>query len=202
MEQPRHVLYFALRPPPEITARAGRLLSTTFGLRGVPPERLHVSLTPLGRFGQPPAALIEAARRAVAQVDGPTFRLDFNRLGAWGRGVGARPIVLSGDEGVIGAEALHEAIHARLAAAGLVHPPPRPIWPHMTLARGQGDAPERVIPPVGWRVGEFVLIHSYFGQGRHDLLGRWTLSGGTPMVPAEGESRWPQRFMESATATR
>lgn len=188
MGPPDHVLYFALRPPEDVARWTSRLLDIGRRPARVPPERLHVSLTPLGRYRRTPDAVVEGARRAADQVRAPAFRLDFNRVGTWGRGGGARPIVLWGDEGLIGVELLHEAIHAQLAVLRGASAAPPPIWPHMTLARSREEAPQRFISPIGWLVREFVLIRSRFGEGRHDVLGRWTLSGGSPIVPATGDS--------------
>lgn len=177
-----HVLYFALRPPAELAARLDHLLAcatTRHGLGGrrVAAARRHVSLTALGAFHAVPMQVVEGACRAVRAVRAPPFRIAFNRLGTWGRGEGARPIVLHGDDGVIGAEALHRAIHAALAEPGISRGAAPPIWPHMTLSRDRVELPEQVIAPVIWPVREFVLVHSVFGQARHNLLGRFPLAG-------------------------
>lgn len=176
-----HALYFALRPPAEVAPRLDHLLAratTRHGLGGWPvaPARRHVSLTGLGAFHAVPAQVIERACRAARAVRAPAFRIAFNRLGTWGRGDGPRPIVLHGDDGVIGAEALHCAIHAALAGPGICRGAASPIWPHMTLSRDRVDLPEQVVAPVGWWVREFVLVDSVFGQARHDLLGRFPLT--------------------------
>lgn len=159
------VMYFALRPPPDIGRAAQAVLARAAApcrpTRPVPLARLHVSL--LGVAGPDPEVLAAAER-----VRARPFRIAFNRLGAWGRGEGVRPVVLWGDEGVIGAEWLHEALEAALRAG-----PPRTICPHMTLAREADAIPERIVAPVSWWVRDFVLVRS--GGGRSEVLGRWPL---------------------------
>jgi 2'-5' RNA ligase len=47
---------------------------------------------------------------------------------------------------------------------------------HLTLLYDEGRVAEEAIPPVGWRVGEFVLVHSRIGRNLpYALLGRWPL---------------------------
>jgi hypothetical protein len=50
--------------------------------------------------------------------------------------------------------------------------------PHVTLLRGHAvDAVQESIVPIGWNAREFVLIRSFFGQSRHEVMGRWPLQG-------------------------
>lgn len=182
MRPGEYVVYFALQPPPQAARDARRRLidgATRWGLTGrpVPPERLHVSLCGVGVFPQVPDRLADVARRAGAAVRQRPFKVAFNRIGAWGRGSGPRPLVLWGDEGVIGVERLHEALHATLRQAGLTTGRPRQIWPHMTLVRDRAAVPETFVSPVSWEVGEFVLLASRHGASRHEVLGRFPLGG-------------------------
>jgi 2'-5' RNA ligase len=183
MRSGEQILYFALQPPECVALEVEdklQVLRQRFGLRGVrvPAERLHVSLCGLGVFARPPAGIIETARRAAAALRAPPFQIAFNRIGSWGRGQSARPIVAWGDEGVIGAEALHEALHHALAGAGIRRGVAPQIWPHMTLLRDRASVGETFVAPIGWRVREFVLIASHFGAGHHEILGRFSLPGG------------------------
>jgi 2'-5' RNA ligase len=177
-----HVLYFALRPSPEAARAALDLAARACARHGLrarptPAARLHVTLNGLGAFDRVPPQVAARARRAAGQVAARPFNLMFNRFAAWGRGAGRRPVVLYGDEGVIGAEALHDQIHARLAEAGLVRRPLRPISPHMTLLRETGEVAPAFVPPITWRVTEFVLVDVLHGQGRREILGAWPLNG-------------------------
>ncbi|WP_293459227.1 2'-5' RNA ligase family protein [Phenylobacterium sp.] len=177
-----HVLYFALRPSPEAARAAlalGGRLCAARGLKAplTPADRLHVSLNCVGVFHRVPEEVVDGARRAAEAVRGRRFTVAFNRLAGWGRGPGPRPVVLAGDEGVIGVEALHAAIHARLAAFGMVRGRLRQFWPHMTLLWDQAPVPETMVAPISWRVADFVLVDAFHGSGRRRILGAWPLSG-------------------------
>lgn len=179
-QEPRHKLFFAIRPPPDV---AGRLFAFAEGLRDqhkltgwpTPAARLHISLNGLGRFEAPPAGLVAAGREAAAALAWPSFVVALDRLGTWGRGAGKRPLVMWSDEGLIGVHRLHEALHGRLLRAGAARGPARDFNPHLTLLRDAQPVTARPVGPISWRVGELVLLDSLHGEGRHDVLGRWPL---------------------------
>jgi 2'-5' RNA ligase len=146
------------------------------GLTGRPPgrDRLHISLNFLGRFSSaPPAALVDGAAEAAAGVSARPFVVALDRVQSWNGD--PRPLVMIGDDGVIGVINLHAAIHAALTRAGLAHGPERAITPHLTLLRDQLKTPEEAVDPIRWTVRDFALVHSRAGEGRHHILGRWTL---------------------------
>ena len=177
---PRRNLFFALQPPPEmrdpIVALAQRL-SQAHGLTGpqTASARLHVSLNSLGVHDDLPEPLIAGAVQAVSRLRMASFEVAFNRVVSFRNPRGPRPLVLWGDEGVIGVFALHAAIHGALRDAGLTARHPRPIEPHMTLLRDRRSAPDTAIRPVRWRVRELVLVDSPQGEGRHHAVRRWPL---------------------------
>jgi 2'-5' RNA ligase len=178
----KHVVYFALQPPPEAQAQALALAHAARGkhrLSGKPslPERLHVSLNNLGAFKRPPGPVVAKALEAVEAVVARPFVIQFNRMGSWGVGDGDRPIVLWGDEGVIGAGALYSTIHQAMRRLDMAPRREIEIVPHMTLLRDKAAMPETFIEPVSWRVEAFVLIHAVHGEGRFDVVGRVPLSG-------------------------
>ncbi|MEO8114047.1 MAG: 2'-5' RNA ligase family protein [Phenylobacterium sp.] len=175
-------LFFALRPEAAPAAEARRLaerLRRAHGLaaRPVASERLHISLNFLAALSRPDPQVIDRAKAAVADVRTPAFVVALDRVGTWGRGVGARPVVIHADDGVTGVRRLHAAIHAALAGAGLVRRLEPEIEPHLTLLRDTVAVPLEFIAPVSWRVGEFVLLNSPRNEGRHEVLGRWPLIG-------------------------
>jgi len=175
-----HNLYFALKPDAEMgdqvfrravryQRRCGLTASPT------PSERLHISLNGLGAYVQAPDHRIAEAMQAASSVRMRPFLVAFDRIASW-KGQ-PRPLVLLGGEGVIGVSMLHAAIHTALARAGIVHGAPPELNPHLTLLRDRRESPARFIAPVSWTVCEFVLVDSLYGQGRHDILGRWLLAG-------------------------
>jgi 2'-5' RNA ligase len=175
-------LFFALRPDPDAAGRAVRLaedLRRSHGMtaRPVGRERLHMSLNPLGRWDEAPAEMIARACEAASQVRARPFVVALDRIMSF-QATDRRPLVLTGEDGVIGALALYSAIHAALGEAGLAPRAERIITPHVTLLRDTRAAPEAFVEPVSWRVDEFVLIESWPGEGRHDIRGRWRLFKG------------------------
>ncbi len=181
MVRGKHVVYFALQPPPEAAAealarwesvRARRRLSA----KPVPAARLHVSLNPIGEFKRPPTPVFEKALEAVAAVEARPFAVAFNRLVAWPSG-DPPPLVLSGDEGVIGVNALYSTIQRALRRRDMAPRREVEIVPHMTLAYDRAEVPETIVEPVTWTVTDFVLIHAVHGEGRYDVVGRIPLNG-------------------------
>jgi 2'-5' RNA ligase len=176
---PEHKLFFALQPDAEASERIWRLadeLRRRHGLIGrpIPRERLHLSLIFAGGFrGPPPSAVVEKARAAADKVSATAFAISLNRAESW-KG-DPHPLVLTGEEGVIGVQILHAAIHRPLARAGMAPRREPEHWPHITLLRDQGQVPKTFVEPVTWTIREFVLLDSVQGEGRHELLGRWPL---------------------------
>ncbi|WP_332739166.1 2'-5' RNA ligase family protein [Hydrogenophaga sp.] len=115
----------------------------------MPPERLHITLLPLGRFeGRVPDTVLEQAQAAGAAVDDEPFDVVFNVL----RSRGGSPF------GTV-----------ELAGHGLAL---------RRLRRLQRDLRERLIrvgfPADQLRAG-FIPHMTLHGQGRHEVLERWPL---------------------------
>jgi 2'-5' RNA ligase len=166
-----HRLFFAAQPDSE-TAQAiaafAADLRRAHGLGGAvrAPQLLHITLAFVGRTPGPPAQdVIDHALQAGAAVTARPFVVALNRVQKW------TPVVLVGDEGVVGVDLLH----ARLARA-LGREPDPSFKAHMSLIWNARPLAERAAPPIRFAVREFVLIRSIQGQGRHDVLGRWPLA--------------------------
>ena len=177
----KHVLYFAILPPPEAAAEAqARLEALRMPLRltgkPVASQRLHVSLNFVGDFKRPPGPIVEKAIEAMEPVAARRFRVAFNRLGTWPAGDSTHPVVLWGDEGVIGVNALYSAIHKGMRRLDMAPRREPTIEPHMTMQYDRADAPETFIEPVSWTVEEFVLVHAVHGEGKFDVVGRVPLT--------------------------
>lgn len=175
-----HYIFFAIRPDAEAAERICRLAAEfrrrhSLTGRPVAPEHLHISLNFVAKLAEPDRQVIDRAKAAVAGVAMPPFVVALDRVETWGRGDGPKAVVLRADDGVIGANLLHDKIHAALARAGSADRAEPPIAPHLTLLRDKAEAPMEFIDPVKWRVEEFVLLDSVRGEGRHELLGRWPL---------------------------
>ncbi|HVI32983.1 2'-5' RNA ligase family protein [Phenylobacterium sp.] len=175
----RRVVYFALQPDPPVATAAVRLAARLaaengLGAAPVPAGRLHVSLNGLGE--DPDERSVARACDAVSALRVPPFRIAFNRAGSFA-GAGKRPLVLWGDEGVIGVERLHAAIHLALAGWGLAPGRVRAFEPHMTLLWTDREvAPAWLETPLAWTARAVVLLESLQGVGRQSVLGRWPLA--------------------------
>ena len=181
----KHRLYFALRPDAAAARAATWLTAAACGRHGLaaPPmsaKRLHVSLNFLHRGDTcPDPRLATRALAAVRAIEVRPFRVAFNRLVSWKRtDPQSRPLVLVGDEGVIGVDWLRGEIEGVLAEAGLVQADGRERWTHMTVLWGAHQVDERLREPIAWTVGDVVLLDSVAGEGRQVTLGC------VPLTPA------------------
>ncbi len=173
----RHAVYFALYPDDGV-AEAARRLALEQGLK--PVRRQHVSLVGLsgGGDGPPQQGWIGRALDAGGGVRRPPFLIELNTLSTFNTTRNSLwPIVLRGEDGVIGLTMLSDALRAALAREGLGG------WasqtPHLTISWSRRQIAERPVPPLRWTARELVLIHSLQGAGRHQVLGRWPLEGET-----------------------
>ncbi|WP_292113403.1 2'-5' RNA ligase family protein [Mesorhizobium sp.] len=130
----------------------------------------------LGDHDGLPKPLVDAACRAGSLVRAQAFDVTFDRLSAFGGGA----LVLRGNNGIPPLQAFWRALASVLSDSPLKPYVPNSIEPHVTLLRDKARVPkvdERSIEPIGWRVREFVLIHSFLRQDRYQVCGRWQLGG-------------------------
>jgi RNA 2',3'-cyclic 3'-phosphodiesterase len=167
IESPRRPLYVMIKPPAEIAQLIWRLPLTSRS-RGV--ELLHATMLPLGDRLALDAATLAGAMAALGTMAAARFRIVFDRMEA------ARDkVVLNGSEPIRGALRFQDRLHEALRGAGLAVPR-RTIRPHITLDyRWSGPPGSAPIDPISWQVGDYVLIESVYGQGRHIEHGRWAL---------------------------
>lgn len=171
-----HAIFFALYPPAERAADIARLFEGD-GLRGhrVSRERFHVTLNYLGHCACVPEALIVRTCTVISRLEKTTFLFALNKLRSFDTHNGQYPRILAGEDSVIGAELLQEAIHSALAREGLIRGRLQQITPHLTLSYEAVAFSDRYIAPIVWDVADFCLVHSPQGESRHHILGRWPL---------------------------
>jgi 2'-5' RNA ligase len=135
-----HNVFFAALPDPTMVAStrqtAGTVLQslrTTTTL--IPPERLHVSLLPVGAFsGSYPPMIIRAAIMAASTVSVPPFRVEFDRIASFSGGRGKQALVLTGnDDAVAGFVMLQQALSQAMAKMDLRLRQPSGSSPHLTM---------------------------------------------------------------------
>lgn len=165
-------LFLAVVPDRRTAGRIHRLAELLrqahkFDREPVQLHRLHLSLISLGFWSRPMA---QVACEAALEVKMLAFEVSFDRTASFRGKPGNRPFVLFGDaSGPL--KSLRQMLDAALVRKGLRHPARRDFTPHVTLLYGEREVDEYPVEPaIGWRVNEFVLIHSLRG---HTHLGRW-----------------------------
>jgi RNA 2',3'-cyclic 3'-phosphodiesterase len=175
--------FFAVLPDDQARseiAGAGERFRKTHRVSGSPVaiDHLHMSLCPMGkpeRLRQPlESALLEAA----AQVVAGSFDASLDSAMRFSVREGQFPFALCADTATTAAALLvRKAIAAAQLRVGLQVSGVSSFLPHVTLLQGHAvDAIEESIAPIRWCVREFVLIRSFFGQSRHEVIGRWPLA--------------------------
>lgn len=140
-------------------------------------ERLHLSLHPVGDFGNLQTKIIYAATRSGNAVSLPPFDVTFQRIRSFegappvdGR-PRRRPLVLLGEgDGLFD---LHKALGAAMARNGLRAG--HRFVPHLTLLYGRELVPAQAVKPIRFVATAFSLIHSERGLTRYNCLERWSL---------------------------
>jgi 2'-5' RNA ligase len=174
-------VFFALRPDEataqQIHAMAMRLRDA-HELRGrpLPVETLHVTLCYLGDFiGVPPELLQGADRVGRAQRAMP-FELALDRVLTFHGSRKQLPLVLCRGDECAPLAALRARLGAALSGIGC-RCEPRSFRAHVTLLYDSIEVPEQMAGPISWTVRELLLVRSLIGQGRHEVLGRYPLTG-------------------------
>lgn len=169
-------LFFAVWPPDvqqqTIEAIMRPRVESSRG-RAVPARNLHVTLAFLGSI---PDARFEAVLACASAVRGDAFHLAFDQLEIWARAhvlcltTSRMPAELAQIEERLRFNLLNEQFDIRQ----------EDYRPHVTLARDIKRRNHReAIPPLGWRVAEFVLVQSRSGPSgsEYEVIRRWALQG-------------------------
>lgn len=183
MAAARHSLFFALLPPTELAeqvANATVAWRQSLGLSGQPmePGRLHLTL--LWIAPEASSATVSALSEVADRVRQPPVPVRLDRLGRFDRGEGRScPVVLcsSSPSSLRGLQTLQEDLANRARVAGFPVRVRAGFEPHMTLLYDRHPLVAQPAGPFAWTAHDFVLIHSFIGERRHEVLGRWPLSG-------------------------
>jgi 2'-5' RNA ligase len=175
-------VYFAALPDANAKAEIAKLGSrvrSSYRLREEPfdLDRLHVSLCFVGMHKDLTGALMDKARKAAAAVRMRPFTVAFNCMTRFSTGLGKRPLVLLGDDGVGGLTALQRSLGIAMQEAGFGRRTSLGYTLHVRLMYGTLPIDEQTITPIRWTVRDFVLVHSLHGKHRHIHLDRWPLRG-------------------------
>jgi 2'-5' RNA ligase len=173
-------LFFAVFPDPQTADRIvqiARALRGEYKLKGRPllPARFHCSLYGFGNLAVVSPAVLAKAQEAASLVTASPFRVSFNCARSFSNRPGRHPLVLVGDDGVVGLLRLHSLLCKAMRQVGLRPREHSNFTPHLTLLYDACQIDEQSIEPVGWTVSEFVLVLSLVGKTKHIPLGRWQL---------------------------
>lgn len=181
-EAPADRLFFAILPDAPAVQRIERLARTlraSHGLTGRPlgARRFHVSLHHVGDFAGLPQDVVDAAVAIASGVVAAPFELAFDRVASFSRRSRNAPLVLLGGDGVLAVTAFQRALGTALAAVGLGRSAGAHFTPHLTLLYDGRPVGEQSIETIAWTAREFVLVHSFIGQSRHETLAHLPLRG-------------------------
>lgn len=176
-------LYFAWLPDAAEAAEIERVAQReglAVGFRGrTQLGRFHISLTYVGGFDGLPAEPVTASEKAGATVALPPFRATFDRIASFGRPDNAA-VVLRCGQGAIEFTRLERQMREALTAHGWPVKAISKFEPHLTLFYHRGGVAEGFLEqPISFDVRGFALVHSPYGQVRHNVPPhwRWPLNG-------------------------
>jgi|GEM_PF-312130 len=191
--------FFALKPDDKARveiARASERFRKTHRLIGTPldSDDFHLTLVDMGKPERLKQSLESALVAAAEAVCSKRFEVSLDtamRLSA--AKDGNFPFVMCPDNtSAASALQLRRAIAEAQQRHGLQVLGVSNYLPHLTLLRGKAiDAVEESMPPIRWNAHEFVLIRSFFGQSRHEVMGCWPLEDS---VPEPEGFEWPTEF--------
>ncbi|HZY33022.1 MAG TPA: 2'-5' RNA ligase family protein [Rhodanobacter sp.] len=146
-------------------------------------DSLHLTLCPMGRPERLRQPIESALLAAAGEVRAPGFVASLDSAMRFSARDGQFPFVLCADGATTEAALnLRKAVAAAQLRVGLQVSGVSSFLPHVTMLHGHAvDAIEESITAIRWRVSEFVLIRSFFGQSRFEVVGRWPLA--TPPEP-------------------
>lgn len=138
--------------------------------------RYHLTLLYLGSYSQLPDEVVARVCAAASRVRGEAFTLHLDRFSSFGNR--AIPLWLGPSRIPAALAALHAALAAELARAGVRGAHATSFVPHVTVLRDASRAFEAACEPaVDWPVDEFVLIDSHIvPPSPYRVLDRWPLA--------------------------
>ena len=86
---------------------------------------------------------------------------------------GNHPLVLLGDDGVVGLTMLYGSLGTQMRKVGLKAR--SDFTPRMTLIYGSRRVDEQPIEPIFWTIDALALVQSLIGKTKHVRLGQWPL---------------------------
>lgn len=168
-----HRYFFALIPPDQLARQmVQEAVRLDPGAKHQRADRVHATIGITDDFPSARPEVAAALLRVGAGVAADPFACQFDRLMAQ---PGHMALRLSRRSRPMGD--LFRQIETGMRRAGQKLREGYRHDPHITLSYRGGLACNRLVPGYRWLVDELVLIHSHVGETRHDILGRWPLTG-------------------------
>jgi RNA 2',3'-cyclic 3'-phosphodiesterase len=184
--QPRATnrLFFALKPDEAVCLRISSAVDELCARQApggyrIKPERYHLTLYFLGDHVTADAEA--QAREAARKIRTHPFELRLDQAGSFAnREV---PVWLGATHPPAGLKELERILRERLAGITVGRQPR--FVPHLTILRSAKKVlPREPVPPIVWRVEDFVLIRSILHERpmRYEVLDRYPLLGDAPQA--------------------
>ncbi|WP_422059127.1 2'-5' RNA ligase family protein [Sphingopyxis sp.] len=168
----RNPLYVMVKPPPEVQAQIAALPRNDPS-RG--PHLLHVTLISLYDLHYAPPEWLPATIAALDGFAAAPFPLRFDRI------ENRKAVTLRTRDPLAEARAFQKALVNHLLREKAPIMDGTTPEPHITINyRGDRLGAETLgkkMPPIGWTVGEIILMESIVGKTTHVEHGRWPLRG-------------------------
>lgn len=184
--------FFALLPDDQARgaiAGVGERFRKSHRISGSPVavDSLHLALCPMGRPERLRHPLEEALLAAAGEVRAQGFMAMLDSAMRFSARDGRFPFVLCADGATTEAALnLRKAIAAAQVRVGLQVSGVSSFLPHVAMLHGHAvDAIEESITAIRWHVSEFVLIRSFFGQSRYEVIGSWPLTAPPVSEPVD-----------------
>ncbi|MGN6144780.1 MAG: 2'-5' RNA ligase family protein [Mesorhizobium sp.] len=148
-------------------------------VKGIFPDRFHISLRGIGDYVRIPTRVPFAAIRAAQRIVLSPFEVVLYRAVTFPGFRDDRPTVLLAESREL--RELADMLFGHLRREGLR--PGEFRDPHMTLFYSPRSIRPVDIEPIRFRVDRFYLIHSECGLTRYNVLGCWLLNGSGAATP-------------------
>lgn len=171
--------FFALLPNPAAAAEADRIarvLRKWFDLSGRPrgAGKYHVTLWGWPEPREPDSHELALMHSVAGRLRQNAFKLRFDEVATFAQAADTPALVITGQDGVIGACRLHDTLDRDLRLGGFRGRRSR-CNPHLTLLYDRFRTKAFHVRPLSWRVADFALIRSVPRQP-YEILGRWPLA--------------------------
>jgi RNA 2',3'-cyclic 3'-phosphodiesterase len=139
-------------------------------------RRLHLTVYPIGSFLDSPAQTIANACAAADTISVAPFEVSLDHAVTRTTRSGDSHLVLTADHDCEALIAFQQRMHRAMRQVGVRTVKGWSFRPHMTLRYNEYTLVDQKVPPLTWRVDEFILIESLRGRTIHNHLRKWPLT--------------------------